>query len=133
MASIAQGAKAFNRRHRVSGTCVDVVVNVLHFVTQATHAGEILNAREVVVAGEHAPLPSFRLGCQSLSAVKQETPPAVGERVLDETEYVIIAARMLQRRNIHQIATQHDAAMPPEPLAGIFKDKVIFATNVFVA
>ena len=46
---------------------------------------------------------------------------------------IVITARMLQRRNIHQVTAQQKAAILFQPLARIFKDKMILATNVFVA
>ena len=44
-----------------------------------------------------------------------------------------ITTRMLQRRNVQQITAQQNAAMLLKPFARILKDKMVFATNMFVA
>ena len=40
---------------------------------------------------------------------------------------------MLQRRDIHQVTAQQNATMLFQPLARIPKDKMVLATNMFVA
>ena len=133
MTSIAQGTETLNWGNKVFCTRVDVVITFFLFVTYATHARKVFNPYEVVVISKHTFRSAFLLGGQSLSAVKQQTPPAIGEGILDEAEDIIITTRMLQRRNIHQVTAQQNAAMLFQPLARILKDKMILTTNVFVA
>lgn len=54
---------------------------------------------------------SFRLCHQPLPTVKQQTSPTVWEGVLDKTEYIITSTRILQRRDVHQISAQQNAAI----------------------
>jgi len=56
-----------------------------------------------------------------------------GEGILDKAEYIIITTRMLQRRDIHQVTAQQKAAMLFQPLTRILKDKMVLATNMFIA
>ncbi len=43
--------------------------------------------------------------------VKQQKSPTVWEGVLDKTEYIITSTRILQRRDVHQISAQQNAAI----------------------
>ena len=71
MASIAQGTKTLNRGNMVFCTCIDIVTTFFLFVTYATHTSEVLDTNKIVVISEHTFRPTFLLGSQSLSAVKQ--------------------------------------------------------------
>ena len=88
---------------------------------------------EVIIVGEHTHGSALCLCCQSLSAVEQQSPPSVWEGIFDKTKHVICATRVLQRRHIHQVTAQHNATMLFQPLVRIFKDKVILATDSFIA
>ena len=133
MTGIAQGTKTLNGRNKILCTRIDVIFRVFALIAYTAHAGEVLNAREIVIVGEHLHGSPLSLCFQSLPAVEQQPAPTVGERVLDKAKHIIRATRMLQRGHIHQIATQHDTTVLFQPFARILKDKVILAANTFVA
>ena len=47
----------------------------------------------------------------SINWSSQQTSPTVWEGVLDKTEYIITSTRILQRRDVHQISAQQNAAI----------------------